>query len=104
MKRISSLTVLLAALAVSASAQDRRQVSEPKVPAACATIKAQLTSSGGKLSDADESKLDTARLQQALDKCAAGQAVVLQTDGAKNAFLSGPLDLRKGVALVVDEG
>ena len=42
------------------------------------------------------------RIQQAMDHCTAGKAVVLQPDGAKQTFLSGPLTLRSGVTLVVD--
>ena len=42
------------------------------------------------------------RIQQAMDTCPKGQAVVLKADGALNAFLTGPLDLKPGVTLVVD--
>jgi polygalacturonase len=54
------------------------------------------------VAEADESKLDTARIQKALDTCGAGKAVVLKADGSHDAFLAGPLDLKPGVALVVD--
>jgi polygalacturonase len=43
-------------------------------------------------------------LQTAIDSCAPGKALELSADGAKNAFLSGPLELRKGVTLLVDKG
>jgi polygalacturonase len=55
------------------------------------------------LSPRDEQKLDTARIQDALDHCARGQAVLLRADGKKNVFLSGPLNLRSGITLVVDK-
>lgn len=46
--------------------------------------------------------LDTARIQQALDQCPSGKAVVLErASGRLDAFLSGPLELRHGVALIV---
>jgi polygalacturonase len=51
----------------------------------------------------DEDRLDTARIQKALDTCPKGQAVELKPEGTHNAFLSSPLDLRAGVALVIDE-
>jgi polygalacturonase len=48
--------------------------------------------------------LDTPRIQQALDKCTKGKAVLLHARGPANAFLSGPLELRDGVTLIVDKG
>jgi polygalacturonase len=88
-----------------ATAQDSRTVTEPHIPAACATLSAHLTSINdgtyNTLAPADEHKLDTARIQQAIDACAHGKAVVLQARGAANAFVSGPLELRAGVTLVV---
>jgi polygalacturonase len=48
--------------------------------------------------------LDTARIQQALDHCAKGQAVELAAAGANDAFLSGPILLRAGVTLLIDKG
>lgn len=96
----STLFVLLAA---ALHAQDTRHVPEPVIPPSCAVVSAQLSSSG-KLKDADEGKLDTVRIQTAMDSCGQGQAVVLKPSGANNAFLSGPLQLRAGVTLVVDAG
>jgi len=87
----------------SARAQDMRNVLEPTIPAACATLVAQLSSSESTLAEADESRPDTERIQQAIDHCARGQSVRLQTNGALNAFLSGPLQLRMGVTLLVDK-
>ena len=48
--------------------------------------------------------LDTARLQQALDRCEKGHAVELAADGGNSAFLSGPILLRPGVTLLLDKG
>jgi polygalacturonase len=56
------------------------------------------------LAEADETKLDTARIQAALDHCAKGQAVALEVAGEANAFLSGPLELRTGVTLLIGKG
>ncbi len=56
------------------------------------------------MSEADESKLDTQRIQRALDGCERGKAVVLRAHGASDAFVSGALQLRRGVTLVVDNG
>jgi polygalacturonase len=93
-------------LAVPLMAQDRRNVTEPKFPETCATLNASLAAvEGGKtIAEGDESKLDTERIQKAIDQCAKGKAVVLRTDGASNAFLSGPVHLRAGVTLRVDAG
>lgn len=65
---------------------------------------ANLTSQGTTLAEADESKPDTRRIQQALDRCKPGHAVELKPSGSHDAFLSGPLELRHGVALLVDRG
>src|ERR1035441_1176835 len=91
-------------LALAAHAQDTRNVTEPVIPPGCAVLTAKLAGfdSNKTLAEADEGKLDTARIQQAMDTCAKGQAVVLKADGARNAFLTGPLDLKPGVTLVVD--
>jgi polygalacturonase len=86
-------------------AQDTRNVSEPVIPPVCATLTARLAITAGEHpSVADESKEDTAAIQHALDRCAAGHAVELKADGSRRAFLSGPLELRDGVTLLVDSG
>ena len=82
-----------------AHAQDTRTVTEPVIPPSCASLTAQLPV---KLSAADEAKVDTARVQAALDHCPAGQAVELKADASSAAFLSGPLQLRAGVTLLID--
>jgi polygalacturonase len=56
------------------------------------------------IAEADESKLDTARIQKALDSCPPGGAVLLNAAGTHNAFVSGPLNLKPGVALIIDAG
>ena len=86
------------------AAQDTRTVTEPVLPPACVSLDAQLSISGKDLAPGDEGKLDTARIQQALDKCGKGNGVYLRSHGAANAFLSGPLELREGVTLIVDKG
>lgn len=76
-------------LPVLALGQDTRNVTEPVIPQVCTT----LTAVGG----AGESKLDSSRIQDAIDHCAAGKAVELKG----GAFVSGPLELRAGVTLVI---
>lgn len=98
---------LFAAGCVSASlinAQDTRVVKEPVIPPSCTVLNAELTAQGNTLASADESKLDTKRIQKAIDSCRPKHSVVLRADGSKNAFLSGPLELRQGITLVVDKG
>ena len=99
-----SLASLALALAVScaAAAQDTRNVTEPHYPKTCTLLKAKLAAPQGQLSLDDEHRPDTARIQDAIDKCAPGEAVVLRAAGGKNIFLSGPLLLRSGVTLLID--
>jgi polygalacturonase len=99
--------LLLGALLLTPAlrAQDTRTVTEPKIPAACTVLTASLETVGDStLAPADERRLDTERIQRAVDGCARGQAIVLRRDGARRAFLTGPLTLREGVTLVVDSG
>jgi polygalacturonase len=100
MKRGLAVVVVMVA-AAGMRAQDTRTVTEPMIPPACATLKAQLA---GPIAPGDEGKLDTARIQKGLDGCGAGKALELAADGANHAFLSGPLELREGVTLLVDKG
>jgi polygalacturonase len=83
------------------SAQDTREVAEPRIPAACATLEAKIAADHGAIAAQDERRLDSERIQRAIDRCAAGQAVVLRAHGDRNVFLSGPIALRSGVTLVV---
>lgn len=88
-----------------AAAQDTRKVAEPSIPPACAVLQANIGRAGSSIAPEDENRLDTARIQAAMDKCAPGHAVVLRRASVRtDAFVSGPLDLRKGVALVVERG
>ena len=89
-------------LAMTLSAQDAREVTEPHIPAACAILEAGISAPHGTIADKDEQRLDTDRIQHAIDNCAAGKAVVLRARGKKNVFLTGPIELRPGVTLVVD--
>ncbi len=100
---------LLVALALHA--QDTRTVTEPKIPPACATLQADVAADHGVIALADEQKLSTARIQDALDHCAApndgapseSKSVVLRAHGKQSVFLTGPLTLRPGVTLVVSK-
>ncbi len=106
MHRLLSIS-LVGALTASAilNAQDTRTVSEPSIPPACATLEAKIGRAGISIAFEDETKLDTHRIQAALDQCAPGRGVVLKkASGRVDAFLSGPLNLRRGVVLIVDRG
>ncbi len=88
-------------------AQDTRHVVEPTLPSACVQLKARLQDTpasgiGRNLAEEDETKLDTTRIQAAIDQCKPGSAVELMKDKRNNAFLSGPLELRDGVTLLID--
>lgn len=77
---------------------------EPRIPPACVVLGADLRAVHNALASEDESRLDTQRIQGAMDHCAAGRAVELRRAGEHNAFLSGPLELRSGVTLLIDKG
>ena len=85
-------------------AQDTRTITEPVIPPACTVLEAHLAARGNTLAPEDESKLDTDRIQKALDACTPKHSVELKATAASNAFLSGPLTLRAGVTLLVDKG
>src|SRR5258708_6650678 len=88
--------VLLLALALpfAARSQDTRTVTEPVIPPACATLTAHSTSP-------DDAHPDTQRIQDALDRCGLGHAVELKPEAAANSFVTGPIQLRAGVTLLV---
>jgi polygalacturonase len=67
-------------------------------------LRAQFSGQTEALSAKNEKEIDTARIQDAIDSCTSGKAVALRRDGAQNAFISGPLELRRGVTLIVDAG
>ena len=84
---MKSWAVFLALLALPPMhAQDTRNVVEPKFPPACEVLTARLAAPGGALSDADERRPDTARLQKAIDGCAPGKAVELKPAGDRRIF------------------
>ena len=89
---------------IPAFAQDTRHVTEPKIPSSCIVLKANLQAANNALAEADETRLDTQRIQAALDACGAGKSVELACNGERNAFLSGPIELREGVTLLIDKG
>ncbi|KAJ8891353.1 hypothetical protein PR048_010869 [Dryococelus australis] len=86
-----SLNILLIFTAMAwihvGTARDLRNVTEPKTPHTCTSLKA---------TDGD----DTEAIQKALDACAKGKIVAL-TSGT---FYSGPLSIPSGVSLLVDDG
>ena len=98
------VSVLVLGLASGLAGQDTRTVVEPFFPPLCATLDAQLQMVGHSLAPADEQKLDTERIQRAIDKCGKGRAVELHVDETNNAFLSGPLELKPEVTLIVGLG
>ena len=81
-------------LVSSLGAQTAPPVIEPFFPPLCTTVDAQLKSSGNALAVGDEQKLDTARIQRAIDRCGKGRAVKLRVNGEMDAFLSGPLVIK----------
>lgn len=101
--RMHVLIALWICLPGLAHAQDTRTVTEPKLPRVCVSLTARLTAENNKLPEAAEENRDTARIQQAIDHCIAGRAVELRSDGARNSFLTGPLELKPSVTLLVDE-
>lgn len=101
---LAAILVTLSLTTPSLSAQDTRTVVEPFFPQLCTTLDAQLHTDGRTLAAADEQKLDTARIQKAIDKCGKGRAVLLHVNETRNAFLTGLLELRPDVTLIVGLG
>ena len=105
---------ILTLAARTTAAQDTRTVTEPTIPPTCAILQAGRISDAGILSPEYETSTDTARIQKALDECAPGHAVELSRGRIQvstlaiqfipNAFLSGALELREGVTLLIDKG
>jgi polygalacturonase len=96
---------MVALLVIAAHAQDTRQVKEPAFPPPCQEVHALLSAIDGNrtIAEADETRLDTERIQKAIDTCPKGDSVVLTAYAGHNAFLTGPLQLRPGVTLRVAE-
>ncbi|WP_045761885.1 glycoside hydrolase family 28 protein [Xanthomonas albilineans] len=85
-------------------------IDEPKLPSnVCTTLNATLQPLNGSLDsiDADPtySAPDTLRIQDAINDCPVGSAVKLaQGSYGESGFLTGPLTLKSGVTLWIDEG
>jgi polygalacturonase len=99
-----SLAAIFMLLIPFCHAQDTRHVVEPHFPTACVTLPAHISASGGLLTATEERQEDTTRIQQAIDHCGTGHAVELRSSGKAHIFLSGPLQLRPGITLLVDSG
>lgn len=104
MQPLLSLCLVLLLFVPCMAAQDSRTVTEPVIPPTCISLDAHLTQRSGTIASEDETKLDTQRIQQAIDSCGKGHAVALRAHGSEDAFLSGPLQLREGVTLVINKG
>lgn len=106
LQRLAAASLLFGGIfAATAFAQDTRTVTEPKIPSSCAVLHAEKFAYTEKLSDWYEKTTDTARIQTALDHCKPGHAVQLaESATGSNAFLSGSLELREGVTLLIDKG
>jgi polygalacturonase len=96
----------LPALLRSGAGQDTRNVTEPRIPATCKVLTADLTPHEGTLPDSVERHYrDTDRIEYAMRHCTPGNAVVLGVGGGgKSVFLVGPVRLSAGVTLVVQAG
>ncbi|XP_063216701.1 endo-polygalacturonase-like [Bacillus rossius redtenbacheri] len=79
--------VLVTYVLQEVGAGDLRQVTEPKIPATCVSLKG----TGG---------TETSVLQKALSSCGKGKVVHL----ASGTFVSGPLTIPSGVGLWIDSG
>lgn len=104
LNQLSAVSILSLAMTLPAAAQDTRQVTEPRIPPSCTKLEARLHAIDNKLAEADEQKLDTERIQKAIDSCKPGMAVELAPSRTDNAFLTGPLEMRIGVTLLIDKG
>jgi polygalacturonase len=95
---------LVSCLVPCLAAQDTRTVIEPILPEICFILDAHLQTTGNSLSPADEQKLDTARIQKAINRCGQYRAVLLHVNETANAFLTGPIELKPHVTLIVGPG
>jgi polygalacturonase len=101
LKELIGFICIVLACGTPSLSQDTRTVSEPHIPPVCKTLDAQLTAGNKGIGEADEGKLDTDRIQQAIDSCQAGTAVELRHARGRNAFLSAPIELKVGITLLV---
>lgn len=99
---ILSVFFFAAMFATQLVAQDRRNVLEPHIPPLCVKLEARLSAPHGLLSDANERRTDTQRIQDAIDHCGEGKAVELHGSRKRNVFLAAPIHLQPGVTLLVD--
>jgi hypothetical protein len=83
-------------------AGDTSLPAQPTIPPACTTLQASLAVASGGVPS--ETNMDTTRIQTALTGCASGHSVQLTTNGASNAFITGPITIPSGVTLWVDTG
>ena len=91
-------------LAASVPAWLRAQAplqNQPYTVHVCQVLKAQLQSAAVGHADA---KVDTAHIQHALSLCDPGKALVLESSGGNDAFLSAPLIIPRGVVLFLSKG
>lgn len=98
-----------AAAAPALATGDARNVSEPSLPPVCASLTAQRNANNRQFSAADEQNPpDTARIQAALNSCAASNssrvAVELKVGGSNKAYLTGPLELGANTVLLINTG
>ncbi len=102
-KSAIAVSVALAAVLFSGvvRAQDTRIITEPHFPRVCVTLEARLSSVVGNPTPENESSPDTRRIQHAVDICSPGHAVELRSEGLHDAFLSGPIEMKRGVTLLV---
>ncbi|MGA8937955.1 MAG: pectinesterase family protein [Acidobacteriaceae bacterium] len=101
LKSAATIAALMLLAPFALHAQDTRHVTEPRIPTACTTLNATIAATNGVIPAASEQSLDTARIQSALDHCTPNHAVVLRDAGRNNVFLTGPLNLRSNVTLVI---
>jgi polygalacturonase len=98
----SVLLVMSSLFAADVCAQDSRPLKEPLAPSICQLLPAQLN-----MNEVDAQTLaapDTQRLQQAINQCPSGKALRLVRHSDKNYFLTGALQMKAGVSLVIDAG
>jgi polygalacturonase len=85
-------------------------IDEPSLPTSiCKTITATQTPVDGSMDAIDanpeKSAPDTLQIQDAIASCAAGQAVrLVQGSAGQSGFLIGPITLKSGVTLWIDQG
>jgi polygalacturonase len=92
----------IAGLMLLGCAPAQAQQSAAARPRACALLKARFTAAEATRLN-PPSQIDSGRIQHALSLCDPGEVVVLEKDQDKNAFLSAPLILPRGVTLFVEE-